>query len=154
MKAKYLVPSLALALAGLLALPALHAEDAVKTFVIVANDQMKFSVTHNEVSPGEKIHVQLRNEGTMPKNGMGHNWILLKSNADPAAFAMAAIAARDNDYVPKALAPQVLASIPLLGPKEVGDVTFICPTKPGKYPYICSCNGHSMAGMRGELVVK
>jgi len=67
---------------------------------------------------------------------------------------MAAISASDNGYMPKALLPEVIASIPLLGPKEVGDVTFTCPTKPGKYPYICSCNGHSMAGMRGELIVK
>ncbi len=154
MKNKYIASALVTAVMGFSALPALRAEDAVKTVVIVANDQMKFSVTHIEARPGEKIHVQLRNEGTMPKNGMGHNWILLKDNADPGAFATAAIGARENDYIPKALAPQIIASIPLLGPKEVGDVTFACPTKPGKYPYICSCNGHSMAGMRGELVVK
>jgi uncharacterized cupredoxin-like copper-binding protein len=48
----------------------------------------------------------------------------------------------------------VLAFIPLRGPKEVGDVTFTVPTKPGNYPFICSCSGHSMAGMRGELIVK
>jgi azurin len=154
MKPVYIASSFVLTLAGLFALPAVRAEDAAKTVVIVSNDQMKYSVTHIEASPGEKIHVQLRNEGTMPKNGMGHNWILLKSNADPTAFAMAAIGARDNDYVPKALASQILALIPLLGPKEVGDVTFTCPAKPGKYPYLCSCNGHSMAGMRGELIVK
>ena len=67
---------------------------------------------------------------------------------------MAAIAAKDSNYVPKALAGEVLAEIPLIGPTGVGDVTFTCPTKPGKYPFICSCNGHSLAGMRGELVVK
>lgn len=148
------VSCLALALAGIVSLPTARAEDAVKTVVIIANDQMKFSVTHIEASPGEKLHVQLRNEGTMPKNEMGHNWLLLTSTTDPNAFAMAAIAARDTDYVPKAFANQILASIPLLGPKEVGDVTFTCPTKPGKYPFICSCNGHSLAGMRGELIVK
>ena len=56
--------------------------------------------------------------------------------------------------MPKALATHVLAFIPLLGPKEVGDTTFNAPDKPGKYPFICSCSGHSMAGMRGELIVK
>ena len=154
MKRKYLLASLALALAAFPALTAAPAQPAAKTVVIVANDTLKFSVTRIEATPGELLHVQLRNEGTMPKNGMGHNWVLLKSDADPAAFAMAAIAAHDNDYMPKALLPEVIASIPLLGPKEVGNVTFTCPTKPGKYPYICSCNGHSMAGMRGELIVK
>ncbi|HZP59411.1 MAG TPA: plastocyanin/azurin family copper-binding protein [Opitutaceae bacterium] len=142
-------------MAGFPALAKVHAEDtAVKTVVIVANDNLRFSITHIEASPGERLHIQLRNEGTLPKAGMGHNWILLKADANPAAFAMAAISASDNGYMPKALLPEVIASIPLLGPKEVGDVTFTCPTKPGKYPYICSCNGHSMAGMRGELIVK
>jgi hypothetical protein len=69
-------------------------------------------------------------------------------------YASAAISARDVAYQPKALSSHVLAFIPLLGPKEVGDVTFSAPTKPGKYPYICSCSGHSMAGMKGFLVVK
>lgn len=146
--------SLVVALLAGAAIAPVRAEVAAKTIVIVANDAMKFSVTRIEAAPGERLHVQLRNEGTMPKNGMGHNWVLLQANADVAAFAMAAIPARDNDYMPKALLSEVVAAIPLLGPKEVGDVTFTCPAKPGKYPYLCTCNGHSMAGMRGELIVK
>jgi azurin len=122
--------------------------------VIVGNDSLKFNVTRIEASPGQKIHVQLRNEGTLPKDGMGHNWILLDSEGEATAYAMAAISARSVAYMPKALASHVLAFIPLLGPKEVGDVTFNAPDKPGKYPFICSCSGHSMAGMRGELIVK
>lgn len=125
-----------------------------KTVVIIANDTLKFNVTKIEASPGQKIHVQLRNEGTLPKDGAGHNWILLDRDVEAAPYAMAAITARDVAYMPKALASHVLAFIPLLGPKEVGDVTFTCPIQPGKYPFICSCSGHSMAGMRGELIVK
>ena len=141
-------------LLGLAALPVLRAADAVKTIVITANDNMKFSVTHIEATPGEKLQVELRNDGTMPKSGMAHNWVLLRANADQNAFAMAAIGARDADYIPKALAAEVIAKTPLIGPKEVADITFTCPLKPGKYPYICSCNGHSLAGMRGVLEVK
>ncbi len=122
--------------------------------VIVGNNNLKFNVTKIEVTPGQKIHVQLRNEGTMPKDGMGHNWILLDGDNEAMPYAMASVSARDVAYMPKALASHVLAFIPLLGPKEVGDVTFNAPTKPGKYPFICSCSGHSMAGMRGELIVK
>ena len=126
----------------------------VRTVVIIGDDTLRFNITTIEAKPGEPIHVQLRNEGTLPKDGMGHNWILLDSDNEAVTYAMAAIPAREFDYMPKAEASHVLASIPLLGPKEVGDVTFTAPTKPGKYPYICSCSGHSMAGMRGELVVK
>jgi azurin len=125
-----------------------------KSVVIVTNDAMKFSVTRIEVSPGQPVHVELRNEGTMPKDSMGHNWILLKAGSDAAAYAMAAIPAKADGYQPKALANEVVAVIPLLGPKETGSVSFAAPTKPGVYPYICSCSGHSLAGMRGELVVK
>ena len=128
--------------------------DSTKTVVIVANDTLRFSVTRIEATPGESLHVQLRNEGTLPKNGMGHNWILLDGDNEAMPYAMAAISAASLEYMPKALSSHVLAFIPLLGPKEVGNVTFNAPTKPGRYPFICSCNGHSMAGMRGELIVK
>jgi azurin len=158
MNTKPIPASLAFALLCL-ALPALRAADPVtdapeKLVVIVANDTLKFNVTKIEALPGERIHVQLRNEGTLPKDGMGHNWILLDNDAQAGPYAMTAIADRADGYQPKALAPHVLAFIPLLGPKEVGDVTFNAPTKPGRYPFICSCSGHSMAGMRGELIVK
>jgi len=67
---------------------------------------------------------------------------------------MAAMSAAAENYEPKALAADVLASIPILGPKESGDVTFNAPSKPGKYPFLCSFPGHFQAGMRGVLIVK
>jgi azurin len=142
-----------LAFAAGASLPAARADD-VKSVTITANDTLKFDVTEIDATPGQKIHVELKNMGTMPKAGMGHNWILLDSEAIASTYAMAAISSRANEYKPESLASHVLASIPLLGPKEVGDVTFNAPLKPGKYPYICSCSGHSMAGMKGVLVVQ
>ena len=150
-----LLPAIVLlALAAVGTQPAARAAEPEKTIVIVGNDTLKFNVTKIEATPGQKLHVQLRNEGTLPKDGMGHNWILLDSDGEAVPYAMAAISARDVAFMPKALAAHVLAFIPLLGPKEVGDVTFNAPDEPGKYPFICSCSGHSMAGMRGELIVK
>lgn len=160
MKSKSTLVALAAAVFGFYALPLIAAEKAkepakdARTVVIVANDNLKFSVKEIVAKPGEKLHVQLRNEGTLPKASMGHDWVLLKAGSNTMAYAMAAIPARESGYLPPSLASEVLASIPLLGPKEVGDVTFTCPTKPGKYPYVCSCNGHAMAGMSGTLVVK
>jgi azurin len=125
-----------------------------KDVVIVANDQMKFSVTHIEARPGQTVHVTLSNEGTMPKAVMGHNWVLLKAGVDANAYANAAMAAAADDYEPKARADQVLASIPLLGPKKEGEVTFDAPQVSGTYFFLCSFPAHCQAGMRGELVVK
>lgn len=151
MKNRPILALLALALTAFPAVPSLHAASAVKNVLIVANDAMKFSVTRIEATPGEQIHVMLRNDGTMP---MGHNWVLLKSEADVMPFAMAAIPASGNGFMPKALLSEVIASIPMTAPKQVNEVTFTCPRQPGKYPFICSCNGHSLAGMRGDLIVK
>ena len=125
-----------------------------KSVVIVANDTLRFNVTKIKASPGQTIHVQLQNKGSVPKAVMGHNWILLDSVGIANSYAMAAMVAAAENYQPKAYAAQVLASIPLLGPKEVGNVTFNAPSQPGHYPFICSFPGHFSAGMRGELIVK
>ena len=142
------------ALVAVLTQPVARAAEVEKTVVIGANDTLKFDVTKIEASPGQAIHVQLQNNGTLPKAIMGHNWILLDSDGEANRYALAAMSARADNYQPKALASHVLASIPLLGPKEVGNVTFNAPSKPGKYPFICSFPGHMAAGMRGELIVK
>ncbi len=150
-----LLPACALLAALVLAsLPSARSADDVKQVTITANDALKFDVTEIVATPGEKIHVMLKNIGTLPKDGMGHDWILLDSEAEANTYAMCALPDRAEGYEPKSQAKHVLASIPLLGPKEVGEITFLAPTKPGKYPYICSCSGHSMAGMKGMLIVK
>ena len=111
----------ALAVASVSAAPS---PDDVKTVVITANDTLKFSVTRIEGQPGQEIHLQLKNVGAMPKEVMGHNWILLKAGADVSAYAAAAVAAKSDNYQPRALADEVLASIPLLGPRQTAAVTF------------------------------
>jgi azurin len=127
---------------------------AVRTVVISSFDTMKYSTTTIEAHPGEKITVQLKNEGTLPKEAMGHNWILLKSGVDPQAYANASVGSKAEGFQPTSMADKVLASIKLLGPKESGSVTFTVPTAPGKYAYLCSFPAHCQVGMRGYLVVK
>jgi azurin len=127
---------------------------APRDIAITANDTLKFSQTEIDAQQGETLHVQLKNEGTVPKAVMGHNWILLKDGDDPSAYATAALSAKDDNYQPKALADQVLAAIPLLGPEETGDVTFTLPATPGTYAYLCTFPGHFQAGMTGKIIVK
>lgn len=119
---------------------------------ITANDQMKFSVANIDAKAGEDLKVVLKNAGTLPKEAMGHNWVLLKADVDVAAFATAAMMAKDTDYIPAAKKGDVLASIPVLGPKKEGDVTFKAPAA-GTYNFICSFPGHFMI-MKGTLTVK
>jgi len=144
---------LAFAFAGLT--PALDAKGVpAKTITIIATDSMKFSVTKIEASPGQKLVVELKNEGTLPKEAMGHNWILLKAGTDPVAYATSAMSAKADEYQPKSLASKVIAATKLIGPKESTKASFTAPSTPGTYPYLCSFPGHVQAGMRGVIIVK
>src|SRR4051812_30718883 len=119
---------------------------------ITANDQMKFSVTAIQAKAGEELKVVLTNQGTLPKEAMGHNFVLLKAGTDLTAFATAGMTAKETDYIAPSMKDKVIASIPTLGPKKSGEVTFKAPA-PGEYTYICSFPGHYML-MKGTLTVK
>lgn len=141
-------------LASLVLFAALAASAADNVSITIAGyDTMKFSVNKIEAKAGQKVTVTLRNEGNMPKEAMGHNFILLKAGSDPLAYVKAAIKAKAQDYQPPALANEVIASTRLLGPKESDQVTFTAPA-PGTYAYFCSFPAHYQSGMKGVLLVK
>jgi len=125
-----------------------------RTVEITAGDTMKYSVTAIEAAPGEEIKVILTNNGTQPREVMGHNFVLLKAGTDVAAFDAAALMSKDTNYIPAALGEQILAKIDLLGPRKSGEVTFKAPTTPGDYPFLCTFPAHYQTGMKGFLTVK
>jgi len=118
------------------------------------DNAMKFDVTSIPAAPGEMIKVVLTNAMTLPKDVMGHNWILLTAGSDPVAFAAAAASDAASGYIPSKLKDKIIAFIALLGPNEVGEVTFKAPTEPGEYPFLCSFPAHCLIGMKGVVVVK
>lgn len=124
-----------------------------KVVEITANDQMKFSLATIEAKAGEEIKVILTNVGTLPKEAMGHNWVLLQATADAMAFAMAAASARETDYIPAAMKDKVIAHTAIIGPRKSDEVTFKAPAA-GEYVYLCSFPGHFAVGMKGKLIVK
>lgn len=121
---------------------------------ISASDTMKYNVTKIEAHPGEHVVVRLTNVGNLPKEAMGHNWVLLEAGVNPGAYAKLALTAKADNYQPRNLANKVIASIRILGPKESGSVSFTAPSAPGSYPYLCSFPAHFGAGMAGVLIVK
>jgi azurin len=127
---------------------------ASQTVNIAAYDTMTYSVKRIEAHPGQKLVVTLTNKGTLPKNVMPHNWILLRAGASADAYAKEAL--RVNTFEPKELANEVITSIHALGPNESGTASFTVPMAPGTYPYLCTGVGHTMggSGMRGVLIVK
>jgi len=125
-----------------------------RTIEITAGDNMKYNITSIEAKPGEELKVVLTNQGTQPKEVMGHNWILLKAGTDVAAFDAAAATAKDTDYIPQALKDQIIVHTQLLGPRKSDEVTFKAPETPGEYPFLCSFPAHYQVGMKGTLTVK
>jgi azurin len=130
---------------------------------ITANDTMKYTIGDKQSGPdakltieakaGEQLKIVLTNTGTLPKEAMGHNWVLLKAGTDVATFDGAAAMAKEQDYIPAALKDQIIASIGLLGPRKSGEVVFTVPA-PGEYPFLCTFPAHFQVGMKGTLVVK
>jgi azurin len=135
--------------------PAGNASSAGRRVIeITAGDAMKYSVTAIDAKPGELLKVVLTNIGTIPKEVMGHNWVLLKAGSDAAAFSAAAVTARDTGYIPDSLKDEIIAHIGLLGPRDSGEIVFSAPASPGEYPFLCSFPAHYQAGMHGILTVK
>ena len=78
----------------------------------------------------------------------------LAADVDLNAFAGDTALAAKTDYVPASYKDRILAASKLLGPRESDTVVFNAPTKPGRYPFVCSFPGHFQVGMKGELIVE
>lgn len=139
----------ALAVLALACAPVFAADCAVE---IEGNDAMQFNKAVIEVSQScKEFTVKLKHSGKMPKQAMGHNWVLAKT-ADVQAVAADGIAAGlPQDYV-KAGDARVVAHTKIVGGGESASVGF-SPAKLAagdSYTYFCSFPGHS-ALMKGTL---
>jgi len=121
------------------------------TWTVEANDQMKFNVELIRVKAGEPVELTLKNVGEMPKESMGHNFVVLQSNVDLPTFGGEAVAAADNEYIPKSSMSSIVAHTKLLGPGEEDKISFTL--EKGVYPFICSFPGH-YGVMQGKIVAE
>jgi len=122
------------------------------TAEIDGNDAMQFSKAAIEVSQAcKEFKVTLKHVGKLPRQAMGHNWVLVKT-ADVQAVAADGIGAGlAQDYV-KAGDARVVAHTKVIGGGESTSVSF-SPGQlaPGQsYTYFCSFPGHSGL-MKGTL---
>ncbi|MDM0075360.1 azurin [Variovorax sp. J2P1-59] len=141
-----------LAVIAALALASVPALAADCTVEIEGNDAMQFNKSAIEVSQScKEFTIKLKHTGKLPKQAMGHNWVLSKT-ADVAAVAADGISAgAAQDYV-KAGDARVVAHTKIIGGGESDSVSF-SPSKLGateSYTYFCSFPGHSSL-MKGTL---
>lgn len=120
--------------------------------VIHSSDQMKFDTELLHVKAGEEVTVTLKNAGELPKESMGHNFVVLASGVDPVSFGQEAASSNaEADFIPKTALSSVIAHTKLLGPGEEDKITFTL--EKGVYTFICSFPGH-FGTMQGKIVAE
>lgn len=119
---------------------------------VEGNDAMQFNKKEIVVPKSCKsFTVELKHAGKLPKQAMGHNWVLSKT-ADAANVAKDGIpAGLDKQYVKPGDA-RVIAATKVLGPGESDSVSFdVSKLAAGEsYTFFCSFPGHSGV-MKGVL---
>ena len=120
--------------------------------VLEGSDQMRFNATAFRVKAGEPIHLTLKHIGTMKKDVMGHNVVVLKKGSDLSAFATEAIQAKSTDYIPSSLDNEIIAHTKLLSGGESDTITFSFE-EAGTYEFLCSFPGHSTF-MKGKIIAE
>ncbi len=131
-------------LGALAAAPHARAADACK-LEISGNDMMQYDKASLAVpATCREVTLTLHHTGKLPKEAMGHNWVLVNA-ADVTAVANAGMTAGlAADYL-AAGDKRVLAHTKVVGGGETTSVTF--PTAAlkagGAYQYLCTFPGHS-----------
>jgi azurin len=119
---------------------------------INASDQMQYDKQTLTVPAScKEVTLTLHHTGKLPREAMGHNWVLVAA-ADFNAVASAGMGAGlANDYVVPG-DKRVLAHTKTIGGGQTTSVTFQTSIlKPGgDYRYLCTFPGHN-ALMRGTL---
>lgn len=126
---------------------------ALVEIVIEGNDQMRYNLERIDVKEGQRVRLTLKHVGELPIEAMGHNWILVTPDTDKAAFAAAAMEAKDNGYIPTEaqFVDGIIAHTDMVGGGQETTIEFDAPAK-GFYPYFCSFPGH-VGFMKGTFYV-
>jgi azurin len=129
------------------------AADSACKLQIAGNDLMQYDKKELAISADcTQVQVTLTHAGKLPKEAMGHNWVLVRA-ADLNAVANAGMAAGlQNNYV----APgdkRVIAATKVVGGGESTTVTFPASLlhKGESYLYLCTYPGHN-SSMRGTFI--
>ena len=140
---------------SLLTLASGHLLAAECAVTVDSTDQMSFNTKEIVIDKSCKTFtVNLEHSGNLPKNVMGHNWVLSKK-ADMQAVSTDGIAAGlDKNYL-KDGDERVIAHTKVIGAGEKDSVTFdVSKLKAGEdYEFFCTFPGHNSM-MKGDVILK
>ena len=143
-----------LAVVTLLSLPVAPLWAAECSVDIDSTDQMTYNTNAVEIAKScQQFTVNLTHSGQLPKNVMGHNWVLTRQADMTPVVNEGAAAGLDNDYL-KADDPRILAHTKMIGGGESTSVTFDVAQlqADGQYMFFCTFPGHA-AVMKGTVTL-
>lgn len=127
----------------------LLAQDPIQLTLKTLTAQMKFDLNELTVAPGNKVKLSFENPDDMP-----HNVVFCQPGTDVEQLVMKMLEkpeeAMKRNFLPDDSRVWLMSK--LLNPQEKQEIEFTAPTKPGKYPYVCTFPGHAMS-MKGILNV-
>lgn len=111
---------------------------------------LTYETSELRVVAGEAIQIKLENVDVVP-----HNWVLIEPGrlsvvGDLVNRLIASPDAYARHYIPDS--PDVLAYTDIVPAGASQSIYFHAPTKPGRYPFLCTFPGHWMV-MNGVMVV-
>ena len=129
------------------------AADKVCKLEITGNDQMQYDKKDLSVAADcTQVQLTLKHIGKLPKEAMGHNWVLVKA-ADLTAVANAGMTAGLPASYVQAGDKRVIAHTKTVGGGESDTITFSTAGLAGQsLMYLCTFPGHN-ALMRGTFKV-
>jgi azurin len=117
-------------------------------------DSIAYSVDSISVpSSCESVTINLTHTGSLPKEAMGHNWVLAPADSLDAIGQAGMSAGPENEYVPDD--DRIVAATDVIGGGESTSVTFsLDELEDGvDYAYVCTFPGH-WSVMRGPFSVE
>ena len=140
---------------SLLTLASGHLLAAECAVTVDSTDQMSYNTKEIVIDKSCKTFtVNLTHSGSLPKNVMGHNWVLSKT-ADMAGVATDGMAAGlDKNYL-KDGDTRIIAHTKIIGAGEKDSVTFdVSKLNPAEtYEFFCTFPGHNSM-MNRSVVLK
>ena len=113
--------------------------------------KMTYDPNRFEVTAGEPVRILLGNPDAQPHNLLVCMPGSLRSIGGASEALGTTAEAQARDWVPES--PKVLHVMPMVMQGEVGEVRFIAPMRPGRYPFICTYPGHWRM-MNGVMLVR
>ena len=124
-------------------------QDGIVRLVVNANDQMRYDRRQLRVKAGSRIELTLNHTGSLDKQAMGHNLVILKPGTDLYDFIDRANTSVKNDFIPEG--NDIVVHTELIGGGESTTIAFDAPA-PGAYDFICTFPGHGGI-MKGTFTV-